>query len=100
MPRSKRSDYIPVNQILGTQPNLGPFPGDQVIYWAGFLVLVFVLRTFLRLSWVNAGLLFFWLCGTWWVLNGEHSWRYKSKVHPRVPFWTRGVARYQKLLED
>jgi hypothetical protein len=31
MTQDKEKDFRPVNQILGSQPSLGPIPADQVL---------------------------------------------------------------------
>ena len=33
MAKEKEEQFRPVNQILGTQPSLGPIPADQIIPW-------------------------------------------------------------------
>ena len=33
MIKERENQFRPVNQILGTQPSLGPIPADQIIPW-------------------------------------------------------------------
>lgn len=88
-----------VNRILGSQPNVGPIPGDQVIPWCilGFLSIVLG-RNILNLTWPQTGLIVGWAIGTWWILTGNKAWRFLSKFIS-VPYVARGHARYISLLD-
>lgn len=101
-PRSFRpaSTFRPVNPTLGKTPKLGPFPGDQVVPWAGIcLVSYYICKTVFGLSWLWTGLAAGWGCATWWILTANGAWRWLSKF-VSVPNWTRGFALYQPLLEN
>lgn len=99
-------DFRPVNQILGTQPSLGPLPADQIFPWTviGLAAYFIVNGIFGGLfdddfqRWLWTFLIAGWGMGTWWILTGGRSWRFLSKFIG-VPKWTRGIARYQSFLE-
>jgi hypothetical protein len=97
----KRSEeFIPVNQILHTKPQLGPIPGEQVVAWIVIVVTTYIVcKGILSLSWVATGLVGVWGIATWWILNGDESWRYLTKFC-RVPRWTLGNLPYSKLLDQ
>jgi hypothetical protein len=91
-------NFRTVNRILGAQPNLGPIPANQVLPWAIIIIFSwFVSSNFLGGDFFKTILLAGWLMGTWWILTGNHSWRFLSKF-VSVPNVTRGHARYQSLL--
>ena len=93
------SKFRSVNRILGTQPSVGPIPGDQIIPWSILAFLGYVVGdTLLGLNWLQTCLLVVWLVGTWWILTGKQAWRFLSKFIP-VPHVTRGYVRYMSLLE-
>lgn len=99
-------EFRPVNQILGTQPSLGPIPADQVLPWTVIaLTSYFVVNGIFGglfadefHKWLWTLLIAAWGMATWWILTGGRSWRFLSKFIG-VPSWTRGFARYQSLLE-
>ncbi len=106
MSPERDQEFRPVNQILGSQPSLGPIPADQIFPW-----LVIVLVSYFVINgvfgglftddfqrWLWTGLMAGWGIATWWILTGGRSWRFLSKFIG-VPTWTRGFARYQSLLE-
>ena len=106
MSQERDQEFRPVNQILGSQPSLGPIPADQIFPWVVIiLVSYFVINgvfgglfadDFQR--WLWTALMTGWGIATWWILSGGKSWRFLSKFIG-VPTWTRGFARYQSLLE-
>ncbi|UXE63574.1 MAG: hypothetical protein KA717_13745 [Woronichinia naegeliana WA131] len=106
MPQEKDPEFRPVNQILGSQPSLGPIPADQIIPWAVIALSVYFIINgvfgglfeddFQRWLWIV--LMTGWGMATWWILTGGKSWRFLSKLIA-VPTWTRGFARYQSWLE-
>ena len=106
MPQEKDPEFRPVNQILGSQPYLGPIPADQIIPWAVIALSVYFIINgvfgglfeddFQRWLWIV--LMTGWGMATWWILTGGKSWRFLSKLIA-VPTWTRGFARYQSWLE-
>ncbi len=106
MPQERESEFRPVNQILGSQPSLGPIPADQIIPWTVIALSVYmVMNGFLGglfpddfQKWLWTGLMTVWGMATWWILTGGKSWRFLSKLIG-VPTWTRGFARYQSWLE-
>lgn len=90
--------FRPVNQLLGSQPRIGPFPADQLVPW--FLICAvayFFGHQLCNLDWMVTALLMGWGCSTWWILTGSHAWRYLSKFQ-RTPNWTRGRMRYRSVL--
>ncbi len=106
MTQEREQEFRPVNQILGSQPSLGPIPADQIFPW-----LVIVLASYFVVNgvfggifaddfqrWLWTALIAGWGIATWWILSGGRSWRFLSKF-VGVPTWTRGFARYQSLLE-
>jgi hypothetical protein len=105
MTPERDKEFRPVNQILGTQPSLGPIPADQIFPWMIIgLVSYFIIHGFLGSlfsggwdKWLWTVLIAGWGMATWWILTGGRSWRFLSKFIG-VPTWTRGVARYQSFL--
>ncbi|MGM3308008.1 hypothetical protein ACSQ6I_18870 [Anabaena sp. WFMT] len=105
MSPERDQEFRPVNQILGSQPSLGPIPADQIFPWLVIiLVSYFVINgifgglfadDFQR--WLWTALMVGWGIATWWILTGGRSWQFLSKFIG-VPTWTRGFARYQSLL--
>lgn len=106
MAKEQEDEFRPVNQILGSQPSLGPIPADQVFPWT-----LIVLGSYLIVNGVFGGifqddfqkwlwtiLIAGWGMATWWILTGGRSWRFLSKFIA-VPSWTRGSARYISLME-
>ncbi|MTJ09727.1 MULTISPECIES: hypothetical protein [unclassified Anabaena] len=106
MSEEQDQEFRPVNQILGSQPSLGPIPADQILPW-----LVIVLVSYFVINgvfgglfandfqrWLWTALMTGWGIATWWILSGGRSWRFLSKFIG-VPTWTRGFARYQSVLE-
>ncbi|MFM2061335.1 MAG: hypothetical protein RLZZ507_1005 [Cyanobacteriota bacterium] len=105
MSQERDQEFRPVNQILGSQPSLGPIPADQILPW-----LIIVLVSYFVINgvfgglftddfqrWLWTALMTGWGIATWWILSGGRSWRFLSKFIG-VPTWTRGFARYQSLL--
>jgi purine-cytosine permease-like protein len=105
MTEERDNEFRPVNQILGTQPSLGPIPADQIIPWIIIaLVSYFIINGFFGglfaddwQKWLWTVLIAGWGIITWWILTGGRSWRFLSKFIG-VPTWTRGIARYQSFL--
>jgi hypothetical protein len=106
MAEKREEEFRPVNQILGSQPSLGPLPADQIFPW-----IVIALTSYFIVNGIFGGLfsddfqkwlwtilIAGWGIATWWILTGGRSWRFLSKFIG-VPTWTRGFARYQSLLE-
>ena len=106
MPEEKDTKFRPVNQILGSQPSLGPIPADQIIPWTLIAITVYIVingvfgglfsDNFQKWLWIV--LITGWGMATWWILTGGRSWRFLSKLIA-VPTWTRGFARYKSWLE-
>lgn len=100
-----KDDFRPVNQILGSQPSLGPLPADQILPWTIIaLGAYFIINGIFGglfpdefQKWLWTALIAGWGMATWWILTGGRSWSFLSKFIP-VPKWTRGFARYQSLL--
>ncbi|MBR8835129.1 MAG: hypothetical protein DSM106950_14120 [Stigonema ocellatum SAG 48.90 = DSM 106950] len=106
MAEERDQEFRPVNQILGSQPSLGPIPADQVFPWtviavASYLIVNGVFGGLFAddfQKWLWTILIIGWGMATWWILTGGRSWRFLSKF-VGVPTWTRGIARYLSLLE-
>lgn len=106
MPKERDEDFRPVNQILGSQPSLGPIPADQVFPWtvialSSYFIINGIFGGFFQddfQKWLWTVLIAGWGMATWWILTGGRSWRFLSKFIG-VPTWTRGIARYLSLLE-
>ncbi|MDZ8185251.1 MAG: hypothetical protein RMX96_10405 [Nostoc sp. ChiSLP02] len=106
MSEEREQEFRPVNQVLGSQPSLGPIPADQILPWT-----VIALSSYIIINgifgglfqeefqkWLWTVLMTGWGIATWWILTGGRSWSFLSKFIG-VPAWTRGFARYQSLLE-
>jgi hypothetical protein len=94
----KSEEFIPVNQVLNTKPQLGPIPGEQVIPWLAIVIISYLIcQGVLGFSWIATCLVSAWGIGSWWTLTGNESWRFLSKFQ-RVPTWTRGHLPYTSLL--
>ncbi|MDH6059646.1 hypothetical protein NWP17_04190 [Chrysosporum bergii ANA360D] len=106
MSEIREQEFRPVNQILGSQPSLGPIPADQIFPWmvivlAAYFVVNGVFGGSFRddfQKWLWTVLIAGWGIGTWWILTGGRSWRFLSKF-VGVPTWTIGFARYHSWLE-
>lgn len=106
MSQDQDKEFRPVNQILGSQPSLGPIPADQVFPWVVIaLASYFIINGIFGgifasefQKWLWTILITIWGIATWWILTGGKSWRFLSKFIG-VPTWTRGFARYQSILE-
>ncbi|MBW4586908.1 hypothetical protein G7B40_024055 [Aetokthonos hydrillicola Thurmond2011] len=106
MAKERDEDFRPVNQILGSQPSLGPIPADQVFPWtvialSSYFIINGIFGGFFQddfQKWLWTVLIAGWGMATWWILTGGRSWRFLSKFIG-VPTWTRGIARYLSLLE-
>lgn len=95
----KGDEFIPVNQVLNSKPQLGPIPGEQVIPWISIIVVTYIVcQEFLKLDWTMTWLVGCWGMATWWGLTGNASWKFLSKFQS-VPTWTRGHLNYVSLLE-
>ncbi len=94
---SEQKDFRRINQALGKQPKIGPFPAGQVFPLAIILLLSWWVKEAFHLSWVNAALFGAWLMGTSWVLTGTRAWRFFSKF-VISPHFARVSARYDSLL--
>jgi hypothetical protein len=86
-----------INQALGKQPKIGPFPAGQVFPLAFILLCSWSLKELLHLSWINAALFGIWLMGTSWILTGTRAWRFFSKF-VATPYFVRVAVRYESLL--
>jgi len=106
MSQEQEQDFRPVNQVLGSQPSLGPLPADQILPWtvialAAYFIINGVFGGLFQddfKKWLWTILVAAWGMTTWWILTGGRSWSFLSKFIG-VPVWTRGFARYQSLLE-
>jgi hypothetical protein len=86
-----------VNENLGKQPGIGPFPAEQIIPWCGIAGTGFYAGQFLHLPWLWTGVLILWGISTWWVITGSKPWRFLAKFMG-TPYWVRGYGRYRRIL--
>ena len=86
-----------INQALGKQPKIGPFPAGQVFPLAFILLCSWSLKELLHLTWINAALFGIWLMGSSWILTGTRAWRFFSKF-VATPYFVRVAVRYESLL--
>lgn len=81
MTQEQDQEFRPVNQILGTQPSLGPIPADQIIPWTVIaLASNFIINGIFGgvftdefQKWVWTFLLAGWGIATWWILTGKKA---------------------------
>ena len=90
--------FRPVNQILGTQPRLGPIAANQIIPFSFMFIISWFARELLALSWVHTIFLAIGLCGCSWMLIGDRPWVFYSKFWA-VPYLVRGRVNYDSILE-
>ena len=95
--RSEPKEFRRINQALGKQPKIGPFPAGQILPFAIILFLSWSAKEIFHLSWLNAALFGAWLMGTNWILTGTRSWRFFSKFIA-TPYLVRAAVRYESLL--
>jgi hypothetical protein len=92
--------YRKVNVTLGKQPNIGPFPADQLIPWAIICGLSYYLAHGLfRLNWVWTCAVAAWGIATWWIITANGAWRVLSKF-VATPHWTRVRCLYQPVVDS
>ena len=98
MSERKADEFIPVNQVLNSKPQLGPIPGEQVIAWISIVIVSYILcQEILRLDWTATLLVSGWGMATWWALTGNATWQFLNKFQA-VPRWTRGYLAHMSLL--
>jgi hypothetical protein len=90
-------EFRRINQALGKQPKIGPFPAGQVFPFAVILFLSWSLKELFSLSWIQTAFLGIWMMGTSWVLTGTRAWRFFSKFVV-APYLVRIGIRYESLL--
>ncbi|MBD2604761.1 hypothetical protein H6G81_09530 [Scytonema hofmannii FACHB-248] len=94
-----KSKFRTVNATLGKQPNIGPFPADQLIPWAVICGISYYLcHGLLKLNWIWTCAVAAWGISTWWVLTGSRAWRFLAKF-VLTPNWTRVRVPYQRMLQ-
>jgi len=94
---SEPKSFRRINQALGKQPKIGPFPAGQVFPLAFILFLSWSVKEVFHLSWLNTALFGTWLMGTSWILTGTRAWRFFSKFVTK-PYFVRIAVRYESLL--
>jgi hypothetical protein len=94
---SESKPFRRINQALGKQPKIGPFPAGQVFPLAFILFLSWAVKALFHLSWVNTAFFGAWLMGTSWILTGTRAWRFFSKF-VATPYFIRVAVRYESLL--
>lgn len=95
---SELKSFRRINQALGKQPKIGPFPAGQVFPLAFILFCSWSLKELLHLSWINTALFGIWLMGTSWILTGTRAWRFFS-TFVATPYFVRVAVRYESLLQ-
>ena len=86
-----------INEALGKQPKIGPFPAGQIIPFFIIILLSWVIKEVFHLSWLNTFLVAVWFMGTVWILTGRQSWRFFSKFIA-TPYWVRTLVHYDSHL--
>ena len=94
---SEPQSFRRINQALGKQPKIGPFPAGQVFPLAFILFLSWSVKEAFNLSWLNTALFGTWLMGTSWILTGNRAWRFFSQF-VATPYFVRTAVRYESLL--
>ncbi|BDA76227.1 hypothetical protein CAL7716_103930 (plasmid) [Calothrix sp. PCC 7716] len=96
----KKTKFRTVNATLGKQPNIGPFPADQLVPW-GIIggISYYLCHGLLKLNWIWTCSVAFWLMSTWWVLTANGAWRILSKFIA-TPNWTRVRVPYQRQVNS
>lgn len=96
---SGKSKYRTVNATLGKQPNIGPFPADQLVPWTIISGCSYYLaHGLLRLNWVWTLAIAAWGIATWWILTANGAWRILSKF-VATPNWTRVRVTYKPITQ-
>lgn len=91
--------YRQVNQILGKNPKLGPVTIAQALVFALILLIAYIAKQGLNLSWIQTLLFSAWAMGSYLVLLGERHWRYTNKFI-KTPYFVRGYLTYKSLKEQ
>jgi hypothetical protein len=94
MPEQK--EFRRINQALGKQPKIGPFPAGQVFPLAAILFVSWSIKELFHLSWIQTAFLGIWMMGTVWILTGNRAWRFFSKF-VSTPYLVRAAVRYESL---
>lgn len=92
----KPSKYREVNQVLGKNPRLGPLTIAQALVFSVILLLAYILKQGLNLTWVQTFLFCGWAVGSYLMLFGDRHWRYTNKF-TTTPYFIRGYLRYKSL---
>ena len=88
-------EFRRVNSTLDKEPNIGPFPADQLLPWSVIALAAYLLgKGILGLSWVWTILLGVWGLVTWWILTAANSYWFFSKF-TNPPHWVRSLLRCQ-----
>ncbi|NEO37131.1 MAG: hypothetical protein F6J90_12725 [Moorea sp. SIOASIH] len=99
MANNSQQQFRRVNRTLDEKPKIGPIPADQFIPWAIiWAIAYYIVKGVLGASWVWTSCFGVWGMSTWWVLTSSSHWKFLSKFIS-VPQWTRGMGRYQRLLD-
>ena len=85
------AEFRKVNNTLDKEPNIGPFPADQVFPWSVIALVAYLLGNLvLGLPWVWTILLGVWGIATWWILTVYNSyWFFAKFIDP--PHWIRSL---------
>jgi hypothetical protein len=95
----KPEKYRQVNQILGKNPKLGPVTIAQALVFALIILIAYLAKQGLNLSWIQTLLLSAWAMGSYLVLLGERHWRYTNKFI-KTPYFVRGYLTYKSLKKN
>lgn len=94
MPEEKKIRIV--NQTLGSQPKLGPIPGELIFPWLVIIVgSIFVTYYMLNSGWLATLFASFWGCATWWFVSVNKSFLGKFVGTPRI---SRGYQPFFSLI--
>ncbi|HEY9824223.1 MAG TPA: hypothetical protein V6D19_02160 [Stenomitos sp.] len=96
---STPDDFRPVNQLLGTSPNIGPIPANQFIPWIAIILIGLSLGSFFGMPWQWCLAFIFWGIATYWLLTGNHPWRFLARFI-KSPHWIPAHPFYISPLEE
>lgn len=93
MPEKK---FRVVNQTLGSQPKIGPFPADQILPWTVIAIASTLFFYYiLNIGWLATLFTTFWGWATWWFVSTNKSFLGKFVGTPRI---SRGYMPFSSLL--
>ncbi|RCJ19067.1 hypothetical protein A6770_32310 [Nostoc minutum NIES-26] len=94
MPEEKKIRLV--NQSLGEQPKIGPFPADQIFPWLVIgMACIFIFYYLLNVGWLSTLFASFWGWATWWFVSSNKSFLGKFVGTPRI---SRGYMPFTSLI--